>query len=62
MVTESLTGRRRHRIHLPLFGAPLLVLQVEVNRTGYEPFTDKVYTRWRDAGAEDLEQTEEVRP
>lgn len=55
----KLTGKRRLRLHKPLFGKPLLVLQVE--ETGY--VTDCVAGRidsfdvtcWRDACVTDLD-------
>ncbi|HEX5126384.1 MAG TPA: hypothetical protein VFW00_06565 [Rhodocyclaceae bacterium] len=59
-VTANLTGKTRHRIYKPLFGRPLLVLQVEEHREGYSPGEmagdgcDVDYSFWRDATAEDI--------
>lgn len=60
MINEKLTGRTHHRLHKPLFGKPLLVLQVEVHVTGYECTPDSIadravdHTIWRDARVEDI--------
>lgn len=61
MITRTLTGNTRCRVVARLFRDPLLVLQVEVHRKGYEvcgpygettmDFDDYV---WRDAKLEDL--------
>lgn len=53
---SSLTGRRRYRLH-SRFGSTLLVLQVEVRYSSYNPIAKayKVDTEvWRDAKIEDL--------
>ena len=56
-MSETLTGNTRCRIQKRLFREPLLVLQVEVRREGYDPdscadYYD--YTVWRDTKVEDL--------
>ena len=56
-MSETLTRNIRCRIQKRLFREPLLVLQVEVRREGYDPdscagYYD--YTAWRDAKVEDL--------
>ncbi len=62
MIHSKLTGRRRHRVglHKAWFKRfPILVLQVEVHRTGHAPdhhgnsmdVDEKV---WRDARVEDM--------
>lgn len=52
------TGRRRYRVHSPMFGADMLVLQIEET---YESinldcgrFQSGIYTAWRDATIGDL--------
>lgn len=55
----KLTGRTRYRHAKPMFGRPLLVLQVE--ETGYEfdhaggYIDSRAVTRWRDATLEDVQ-------
>ena len=56
-MSETLAGNTRCRIQKRLFREPLLVLQVEVRREGYDPdscadYYD--YTVWRDTKVEDL--------
>lgn len=58
-MSETLTGNTRCRIQKRLFREPLLVLQVEVRREGYDSDPDGCggyydYTAWRDARVEDL--------
>ena len=58
-MSETLTGNTRCRIQKRLFREPLLVLQVEVRREGYDPDPDSCggyygYTVWRDTKVEDL--------
>lgn len=59
MTTSTPTGRIRHRVHKPMFCAPVLVLQVEVrikgrysDMHGDGPDIDR--TEWRDARVEDV--------
>lgn len=61
MITYKLTGKTRHRIETFWFRKPLLVLQVEIHRKGFQvmdsyggmsqDFDDYI---WRDAKLEDL--------
>ena len=58
-MSETFTGNTRCRIQKRLFREPLLVLQVEVRRKGYDPDLDSCagyydYTDWRDTKVEDL--------
>ena len=56
-MSETLTGNTQCRIQKRFFREPLLVLQVEVRREGYDPDSCAgyyYYTVWRDAKAEDL--------
>ena len=58
-MSETLTGNTRCRSQKRLFREPLLVLQVEVRREGYDSDPDGCagyydYTAWRDARVEDL--------
>ena len=58
-MSETFTGNTRCRIQKRLFREPLLVLQVEVRREGYDPDSDSCggyydYTVWRDTKVEDL--------
>ena len=56
-MSETLTGNTRCRIQKRLFREPLLVLQVEVQRKGYDPDSCAgyySYTVWRDTKVEDL--------
>jgi hypothetical protein len=64
MVVEKLTGRTMHRLHRTLFGKNLLVLQVEVHRTGtyhcpdpqdWGMSWDVDEKFWRDATVTDLQ-------
>jgi hypothetical protein len=65
MITVKLTGRTQHRLQTRWFGSPLLVLQVEENRSGsteemieqdggWTPSFQVNDTYWRDAKTEDL--------
>ena len=62
MISVQLTGKTRYRIETRWFKEPLVVLQVEVHRKGYETRDAYGYyeTRdvdeciWRDARLEDL--------
>lgn len=61
MMDATLTGRRRYRVKCRLFGAPLVVLQVqergvETVWAGGHVDTASV-TRWRDAQPQDLTET-----
>ena len=56
-MSETLTGNIRCRIQKRLFREPLLVLQVEVRREGYDggSLEDHYdYCTWRDAKTTDL--------
>lgn len=56
----TLTGKTRHRVHKPLFGTALLVLQVEYTRdhsrdlygSGYYDYWTT--SHWRDATLDDV--------
>ena len=57
-MSDNLTGSTRYRIHKPLMGKPLLVLQVEEamevdDYAGGYVHTSR-YRRWRDAKMEDI--------
>lgn len=54
---DTLTGATRYRIQSRVFGGPMLVLQVEVNRriTPADDGLSGTFTVWRDAQVEDLE-------
>tara|TARA_R110000868_G_scaffold198464_1_gene444754 strand:- start:121 stop:330 length:210 start_codon:yes stop_codon:yes gene_type:complete len=62
MITYQLTGKKRYRIETRWLKKPLIVVQVEIHRKGYEvmdsyggmtqDFDDYI---WRDARLEDLE-------
>jgi hypothetical protein len=62
VITETLTGRIRHRLQTGLFSKPIFILQVEVRRHGrvYSADPGDFYssdideTIWRDAKFEDL--------
>jgi hypothetical protein len=61
MISYQLTGKARYRVHTRWFKPPLIVMQVEIHRKGYEltdsyggttqDFDDYI---WRDARLEDL--------
>ena len=54
-MSETLTGNTRCRIQKRLFREPLLVLQVEVRREGYDSCAGYYgYTVWRDTKVKDL--------
>ena len=58
-VTVKLTGLTRYRVHRPLFGKQILILQVEKHYEGYAPdgwgFGESVNCyRWSDATPEDI--------
>ncbi len=59
MINEKLTGQTRYRLHNPIFGAPLLVLQVEVEWGEGDPDFNGMPSYppgkgWRDAKVSDL--------
>lgn len=54
MITETPTGRTRHRLEKPWFGSPLLVLQVEVHQRNTYPDESRGGLYWRDAQVQDL--------
>ena len=55
MSIETRTGRTRHRLYRPFLGETLLVLQVEILRTGYvAPGEQQVDYYWRDATVDDM--------
>jgi len=63
---RKLTGKQRHRTHKPLFGKPMLVLQVEIEVSGAEyggagpPDFWPVHTIWVDAQPEHLVFTDYI--
>jgi hypothetical protein len=63
MITSKLTGNTRYRAQIRWFRPPLIVLQVEFHRKGYEMCNqydldyggrDVDVYEWRDAKLEDL--------
>jgi len=58
---SRLTGKTRHRMHKPLFGSPVFILQVEREYFVFEN-VGNVYidgdhqTRWEDATFSDLQE------
>lgn len=64
-MSEELTGRTRYRVHTPLFGCSLVVLQVEV-RHGEGPLDFNMLpayhagTAWRDARVSDITTKEKA--
>lgn len=68
MLTYTKTGAMRYRVHKPLFGAPLLVLQIEIHRKGFEVMDsygssfDRDDTFWRDATVEDISEGLDAAP
>lgn len=59
MVTHTLTGAKRHRVYTRMFRSPLLVLEVEVHVSGYQPDAhggglQLDHKIWRTATLEDI--------